>query len=197
MLSKKTTLATLFIASAGLSMTAFAEQDNTTEQKAMSEHQTPWYVGGKLGGTNVTDMDSAVTDVTSIDKSGTTWSIYGGYKVLPWLSLELGYTDLGKVELKDVSGEYKATGVDAGVKATYVINDKFDVFARAGAYFYDWKASGDGVCCDDKDTAATVGLGGEYKFASDWGALLEYKYYNKVGGSPSFHTYGVGVNYYF
>ncbi|MGR5179101.1 outer membrane beta-barrel protein [Vibrio parahaemolyticus] len=193
MLRKKTTLTTLLIASAGLSMPALADQHD----EISSQPTTPWYVGAKLGGSSVVNMDAGVTDVTDIEKNSTTWSVYGGYKLFPWLSLELGYTDLGKVELKDVAGEFTATGLDAAVKATYVINEKFDVFARVGAYYYDWKASGGGVCCSVKDTAATAGVGGEYKFAGDWGAQLEYKYYNDVGGSPDFHTYNIGVNYYF
>jgi OOP family OmpA-OmpF porin len=142
-------------------------------------------------------MDNDVTDVTDIKKDSTAWSIYGGYKVQSWLALELGYTDLGKVELKDVSGEFKTTGIDAALRATYDINEKFDVFATAGLFFYDWKASGGGVCCSDKDTAGTFGVGGEYKLTSDWGAQLEYKYYNNVGGSPDFHTYNIGINYYY
>ncbi len=193
MLGKNKTLLTLLVASAGLPMAVMADQSDVIS----SQSQTPWYAGVKLGGSQIANMDSGVTDVTDIKKDSTTWAVYGGYKLFPWLSLELGYTDLGKVELEDVAGEFKTTGLDAAVKATYVINDQFDVFARVGAYYYDWKASGDGVCCSDKDTAGTFGVGGEYKLTNDWGAQLEYKYYNNVGGSPDFHTYNIGINYYY
>ncbi|WP_112478428.1 outer membrane beta-barrel protein [Vibrio variabilis] len=156
-----------------------------------------YYVGAKIGGGHVSQLDNTVTDLTSVDKNVTTWSAYAGIRALPWLAAEIGYVDLGKISLSDVDGDYTATGVDLAAKAIYNINDKFDLFFRAGVFVYEWKANGNNVCCNDSYVTGTVGAGVEYQLAEKWSALVDYKYYPNVGGTPDFHTYSIGAQYTF
>ncbi|MGR5341964.1 outer membrane beta-barrel protein [Vibrio astriarenae] len=157
-----------------------------------------FYVAGQVGGGSVTDMDSAATSGTGMDKSTTVWGLYAGitFESAPWLALEAGYVDLGKISFDNANANFKADGFDFGAKFIYDIDDKFDVYARLGGIAYDWKASGD-ACCSDSDVSATLGFGAAYKFEQHWSALLDYKFYNNIGGSPDFHTYNIGVQYSF
>ncbi|PMH45942.1 hypothetical protein BCU68_09100 [Vibrio sp. 10N.286.49.B3] len=156
------------------------------------------YVGAKVGGGQVADMDKAVTNVTGIDKSTTAWSVFAGMRFhqVPWLALEVSYVDLGKIELKDTQGDFTATGFELAAKYVYDINEKFDVFAGVGAISYGWRGNG-AACCDDNGLSGTLGFGAGYKFHPNWNALVDYKFYNNIGGSPDFHTYSIGVLYAF
>lgn len=184
----KTALAVMLLAG-GVSSFATANEAN--------QQDPDFYVGARLGVSQVTDMDVTVTNNTGIDKNSTAMSVYGGVKIVPWLAFEAGYTDLGKVNLKDVDGDYKTSGIDMSARFIYNIDEQFDVYGRLGVLLYDWKASGESVCCSDTGISSNIAVGGEYKFAEAWGAQAEYRYFGNIGGSPDFHTYNLGLNYYF
>ncbi|QIA64416.1 outer membrane beta-barrel protein [Vibrio astriarenae] len=181
------------------SFLALAVVSSCAAYAATAQETNPtFYVAAQVGGSSVTDMDRTATQGTGIDKNTTVWGLYGGLKfdTVPWLALEVGYVDLGKIKFDNANADFQASGFDFGAKFIHSVNEKFDVFARLGGIAYDWDANGD-ACCSDSDVSATVGLGGAYNFQENWSALLDYKFYNNIGGSPDFHTYNIGVQYTF
>ncbi|WP_394242543.1 outer membrane beta-barrel protein [Vibrio astriarenae] len=180
------------------SFLALAVVSSCAAYTATANENPTFYVAAQVGGSSVSDMDSAATNGTGMDKNTTVLGIYAGLKFdnVPWLALEAGYVDLGKIKFDNANADFKASGFDFGAKFIYEIDDKFDVFARVGGIAYDWDANGD-ACCSDSDVSGTFGLGGAYNFHQNWSALLDYKFYNNIGGSPDFHTYNIGVQYTF
>ncbi|MGL6260736.1 outer membrane beta-barrel protein [Vibrio sp. WXL103] len=178
---------------------ALAVVSTLTAFSTAAQEMTPsFYVGASLGAGKLTDMDSAVTNSTGVDRDTTVWGFYAGAQLeeYPWLAVELGYVDLGKVSLDDVPGDFKASGFDFAAKFIYDVDDQFNVFGRLGGIAYDWEANGV-ACCDDSDVSATYGVGVTMNFQNQWNGVLEYRYYNNIGGSPDFHTYNLGVQYAF
>lgn len=120
-----------------------------------------WYGGASLGVTSF-DHDLASFDDGSIisgrvDDSDSGWKVYGGYRLLPFLGLELGYVDLvNEFDLRttfrgvsdgsgflfdpgDVSVDIdEPAGYYAAAVGRLPIGTKFAAFAKLG--FINWSA---------------------------------------------------------
>lgn len=155
----------------------------------------PWYAGARVGVSHFSDFDKAVTDVTGVDRDNFAGGVFAGYQVTPWFAVETGYTHLGNAKLDDVNGSYEAQGADIVGKFSYAITDSFDIFAKAGTFYYDWNAIGSGVENSDNGWAPTAGVGLEYYFNNNLSTRVEYQYYNDVGG-VDIHFGGVGLVYH-
>lgn len=99
-----------------------------------------WYVGGDLGQSRFTAKPPSgySLDGISQSRSSTAFELFAGYKVNPYIAVELGYLDLGKYR---VSGERGIDSANASAKASgftlaalwkYPINEQWSVFARTG-----------------------------------------------------------------
>ena len=167
-----------------------AETDN-----AFSPH---FYGGAKLGSAMYSDLGSGVTSVTDVDDTAFAWGAFVGMQTLPWLALELGYHNLGEIDLKDVSGSYDAQVINLTAKVSYDIVDRVSVFGKAGTQWFDWNANGSGVYESETGWTPHFGLGVEYQFNKthkNWTAALEYTWYNDIGG-PDVNYIGVSTAYH-
>ncbi len=155
----------------------------------------PWYVGARAGASFLTNMDDAVTTVTEIQDTNFAGGVFAGYQVTPWFALETGYTHLGNAKLDNGQGSYEAQGADLVTKFSFSATDSLDIYAKAGAFYYDWNAIGSGVENSDNGWAPTAGAGLEYFINKNLSTRLEYQYYNNVGG-PDIHFAGLGLAYH-
>lgn len=154
-----------------------------------------FYGGLKLGSSNFGDLGNAVTDVTGVDDTVFSWSVFGGIQALPWLAFELGYHYLGEADLKDVSGSYDAQALTFTAKASYEVAEKVSIFGKLGTQAYEWDANGEGVFEDDDGWTPHLGLGVEYQFHQNWSGALEYTWYNDIGG-PDINFFGISAMYH-
>ncbi|EAR56455.1 hypothetical outer membrane protein OmpA [Photobacterium sp. SKA34] len=155
----------------------------------------PWYIGARAGASFLTNMDDAVTSVSEIQDTNFTGGVFAGYQVTPWFALETGYTHLGNAKLDNKQGSYEAQGADLVTKFSYAISDNVDIFAKAGAFYYDWNAIGSGVIKSDNGWSSTAGAGLEYFINKSFSTRLEYQYYNDVAG-PDIHFAGLGLAFH-
>ncbi|WP_256383775.1 OmpA family protein [Photobacterium toruni] len=138
----------------------------------------PFYAGARLGNSFYNIKDSAI----NLDNTNLSGGVFAGYQITPWFAGEVGYTNLGSASVTNGQGKFTAQGADLVGKYSYAINDKFDVFAKLGVFYYDWNAK-NGALGDDNGWASTAGVGAEYYINNNVSTRVEYQYYKDVGGA--------------
>ena len=149
-----------------------------------------FYLGAGVG-QMTTDVDNY-----DFDESDFGFKVFGGYKFLPWLSVEGAYVDGGEPEAKN-SGSYDGYSYSerlsmdvqalvATVVFTLPIGDRFELFAKPGiAYWdsttrYEFSVEGfgnDSISFDDSGSAFFLGAGAGFNFSENLGVRLEYEWF--------------------
>jgi OOP family OmpA-OmpF porin len=79
---------------------------------AVQAQDTGFYAGGSLGRSefqdfNGRDIDAGmaglgITSRTSTDDSDTSWKLFAGYQIMPYLAVEAAYTDFGEATARSL-----------------------------------------------------------------------------------------------
>jgi len=166
-----------------------------------------WYIGVGAGQSDV-DISSSdvnkimtaagITGTSSVDETDTAWKIFAGYQYNKYLGVELGYVDLGEVDIDAVitaptaatlkiNAETQAAALS--VIASLPIGDKFNVFGRVGAFYWDVEAEAAAVVggvvskasADDDGIDLLFGAGAKYDFTKNVGVRVEWERYDVDG----------------
>jgi OOP family OmpA-OmpF porin len=147
------------------------------------------YIGGGLG---VNDYRQAGKSDFGpggqlSDDDSLAWRVFGGYR-LENFALEAGYNDFGKLKGRNVAGGVKADawGIDLSGLAFVPVNDRFEVFGRAGTYYWNSDVKGAGQSAARlKDKTAwdfTYGVGGQVKATADVAVRGEWRQFRDLYG---------------
>jgi OOP family OmpA-OmpF porin len=95
---------------------------------------------------NLSDAGVATSNI--VDGDGNAWKAFAGWRMNPYLSFEAAYIDFGVTEGQfSGSGSHGNYQVDISGFAPYVVGTlplgAFELFAKAGYYYYDVKLSVD------------------------------------------------------
>lgn len=112
---------------------------------AHAENPTGPYVGGGFGQFNLEidnpgDFGESVNDI--LDDDDSSWKLFAGWRVLPWLAVEAAYINLGnlkdRISSSGTDGEYdvKLDGFSPSLIATLPLGG-FEIFGKVGYYYYD------------------------------------------------------------
>lgn len=106
------------------------------------EEVSGFYAGGGFGQFNasIDDIDDVDDTADNWDEDDTAYKIFGGYRVNRFLAFELDYINLGEPSGAVVPGFNLDASVDGFapyVVGTLPLGQYFEVYARAGYYFYD------------------------------------------------------------
>ncbi len=130
------------------------------------------------------------TDSTSRRRdSGIAGGFALGYKFLPYLAVDVGYTQTPRVF---VSSYF----IHGAVKGILPLGDgSWDVFAKAGAAY----ARGQRIANVEPHTAGVFyyGLGFTHWFQQDFGVILQGTGTLRNGNVPAMYTGTVGLTYFF
>lgn len=180
---------------------------------AMAADGTGFYVGADIGQASSDikkgEIDSVVFGLfgaeaarSSLDTSDTTFSLFFGYQILPYLAVEASYVDLGKSTYKasgtypgeppvdvNVKLDWESKGPTVSVLGILPFADVWDVYGRLGAYFADTKITARASSATDsasdhtsKNTTEFLwGVGAGYTFLDHWKAQIEYQGFPDVG----------------
>jgi opacity protein-like surface antigen len=95
---------------------------------------------------NFSDVGTATSNI--VKSKDNAWKLFAGYRINPYLAVEVAYIDFGKH-----SDRFSATGSNGNYQvkmsgfAPYIIGSvplgNFDLFAKAGSYFYSVKLNVD------------------------------------------------------
>lgn len=161
------------------------------------------YIGGSVGraeqkvsieGLNLSDSDTGA-------------KIVAGYQYTPMVGVEVGYADLGKIEIagggERVSAEPKSFYVAA--TGTVALTPVVSGFAKLGVARSrtDLFAAGRGFAYSDKqsNTSLLAGVGASYMINKQLSVVAEYEHFGKVvsegGESLKADLLSVGVRFQF
>src|SRR5690349_17073012 len=112
---------------------AFAQQQ---------EEVSGFYVGAGVGQFNaqIDDVDQVDNTVDDWDEDDTAYKVFAGYRMNRFLAFELDYINLGEPSGSVVPGRNVDAAVDGFapfVVGTLPLGPYFEVYGRAGYYFYD------------------------------------------------------------
>jgi len=122
------------------------------------------------------------------------------------LALELAYVDLGKAGYSGTffgtpvtGGTVKVSGFNTSLVGLYPATDKLELFAKAGLYAWEAKASDvtGGVPFSDKANGSnlSLGIGANYYFTKNVGARLEWENFELDPGSAGMISAGIIVKF--
>lgn len=194
---KKTAIA-IAVALAGFATVAqAAPKDNT------------WYAGGKLGWSQFHDTGWYNKDLQNngnTQESQLGAGAFGGYQVNPYVGFEMGYDWLGRMPYKgsEVSGAFKAQGVQLTAKLGYPITNDLDIYTRLGGMVWRADSSNSEIGKNHDTGVSPVFAGGlEWAVTRDIATRLEYQWVNNIGDAqtvgvrPDNGMLSVGVSYRF
>jgi OmpA-OmpF porin, OOP family len=181
--------------------------------------QTPaFYVAGDVGisrySVNVV-QDNARTIGGAVDRNGTSGGIALGWQITPQISLELGFTDFGKVDLAgrgsfpcqpapscvpvtaNLTGDFKSKTTHVSSIGSLPMSDQFSIFGRIGVAHTEQSAK---VTIADitqtgnsTKTVGIFGLGTAYAFTKNVESALEWKWLARTQVNSA--TLGIRVRF--
>ncbi len=121
------------------------------------------YVGASIGNawqSATVDADEVFDEVSELSENSTGWKIFGGFQSESFFGIEGGYRDLGKIKTNISDSEFsvKTTGWDVEALGHLQLSI-FDLFAKAGAFFWSADSAWSGYSGDESGTSFIWGLG--------------------------------------
>ena len=166
---------------------------------------TGLYVGGSVGQTTVkASQNAGAAGTLHFDEDDTSYKLFAGYMVLPFLGFEGGYTNFGSPN-KNFGGANAEFEVEVDGWEGFVVGvlplGPVDLFAKVGGVSYNVdakvKVGGSTVASgSDSDEKAAYGVGA----AVGLGGIkvrAEYTEYDVSNGLDDLYMVSVGLTYQF
>lgn len=140
------------------------------------------YVGASAGVANTDECNFAYCD-----EWDTGWKIFGGFEVNEYISMEVGYADLGTVGYGE-AGSRETNGMIMQAIGTYALNPSFTLIGRGGMNILNTEVNGTVAGTPngntgDTDVVWSVGLGAQYNATKTVALRLEWERYFEAGSS--------------
>jgi hypothetical protein len=132
-------------------------------------------------------------DVTGFDSSDSYLALGIGFEITPYMAIELGYNDFGKVNANTGGGsslDIQAVTVD--VVAKFPVNASFDGYAKIGFDVWDASPMPAAVLVDDSgtDVMAVIGAG----FYASQAATINLEYQLHSFNEVDINALALGFN---
>jgi OOP family OmpA-OmpF porin len=157
-------------------------------QGVLGGPDSAWYAGGSVG-----QSSSAVCDFAfgaECDDQGTAYRVFAGYQVNRYLSLELGYQQLGDVTMTLAPGAtqtLETTLFDLVVLGTLPLTQRLGAYGKLGIYRANNEVKSNNIpgFVDQKleSNGLTYGVGLQYDVTANLGVRIEWQEYANVIGS--------------
>jgi hypothetical protein len=151
------------------------------------DNESGFYAGAGIGtfDVEIDDFDDVDDTIDRYDSDDTAWKAFGGWRMNPYLAFELAYVNLGSPDdeiLPDTDLTIETDGFAPYVVGTYPIGDWFEVFAKAGYYWYDIEAQISSplgsLSEDDSDSTFTWSAGAGLNIFDRVNIRLEYEQFD-------------------
>ncbi len=136
-----------------------------------------FYIGAHVGQSSTDKLDLST-------KTGTAFSILGGYQFMKYFAVEVEYNDFGSPTLGlsnrvGAGTSPKIDGYAAKAVGIYPFNDQWSIYAKLG-----YATTKMGGAAGTSKSDITYGIGGQYNFTPNWGINLNYDLYSVEGPVP-------------
>jgi opacity protein-like surface antigen len=167
-----------------------------------------FYAGASLGQSKfkgACDSDSGIA-LSNCKDSDTAWKIFGGYQFTPYLGLEVGYNDFGRIS-SDASvvvggstfagnAKIEATAFELTGIGSLPLGHQFSLYGKLGVYYAETKSSADirqttapfasaSASASDNNTNLTFGFGARYDIMRNIAVRAEWQRFSKVGSDST------------
>ena len=154
---------------------------------AQADEESGFYAGAGIGVfdvriDNFDDIDETIDDYDSDD---TAWKVFGGWRMTKYFAAEVAYVNLGSPDdeiLPDLNLTTETDGFAPYLVGTFPIGDWFEVFAKAGYYWYETEVEVDtpiGSASDsESDSTFTWAAGMGVTFFEHFNVRLEYEQFD-------------------
>ncbi|HEY0685389.1 MAG TPA: outer membrane beta-barrel protein [Steroidobacter sp.] len=206
-----------------------------------ANESTGWYFGA-TGGQAQADLDRAEYDAgiegvfaqigapltsgsSDLEDTDVSWSLFGGYRLSPFFSLEAGYIDLGASEYRasgtvnppgpspsttaSYSADVEVSGFTAAAIGMLPLGEMFQLHGQAGVLFTNLEISqaisltGFGADSDRRSSDSRdffFGVGGGLNIGEQWTLNLDWQRFKDVGdedetGETDIDRISLGVIY--
>ena len=192
---------------------------------AFAQDETKGFYAGVSAGQSkfkgACDSDSTVA-VSNCKDTDTAWKIFGGYQFTPYLAVELGYNDFGRISgdatvafgANTFTGNAKieATAFELTGVGTLPLGYQFSLYGKLGVYYAETKSSATltqttapftsaSSSQSDNNSNVTFGLGAHYDFTRNIAVRAEWQRFSKVGsdqtGKGDIDVLAIGALYRF
>jgi len=155
-------------------------------QGVLGGPDSAWYAGGSVGKSSSSICAFAFGG--SCDDQGTAYRVFAGYQVNRYLSLELGYQELGEVTIGagPVTQTLDTTLFDLVVLGTLPLTQRLGAYGKLGIYRAnnDLTTNAPGVASAKLESnGLTYGLGLQYDVTANLGVRIEWQEYSNVIGT--------------
>lgn len=150
------------------------------------DNDAGFYAGGGVGqfDVEIDNFDDVVDTADDYDSDDTAWKAFAGWRANKWLALELAYVNLGSPSdevLPDTFVTVETDGFAPNVVGTIPLGF-FELFAKAGYYWYDVEARVNSPLGDartsDSDSTFTWSAGLGLNFLERFNVRLEYEQFD-------------------
>lgn len=149
-----------WIAAAMFSAAAMTLSAGAIAQQA----DTGLYLGGSIGQSEFADEED------------TAWKISAGYQINRMFAVELGYTNLGEVDVP--GGTAEGTALEVIGLAKFPVGSQFSIYGLAGFANVEVDVSGPFSAASDDSTELTFGIGGQYDVSRNLGLRVQWQRYD-------------------
>jgi OOP family OmpA-OmpF porin len=166
-----------------------------------------FYAGASIGSSNI-DEGIAAGLITSgpVDGKSNGFKVFGGFRFNPNLAAELALVDLGKASYSGTffgtpvtGGTVKVSGLNVSAVGLYPVNPGFELFAKAGLFAWDAKASdttgGVPFSATTDGVNLSLGIGANYYFTKNVGARIEWEHFDLDPDKASMLSAGIVVKF--
>ena len=165
-----------------------------------------WYIEGNWGASKATGKD--YPGVPTIDNTGTGWSANAGYKFMPYLAAEGGYTRYGATRLQSdgvTIADDNHYAIDIAGKAILpLFTSGFELFAKLGVARVNSSIGsihlpeGSSIVLDTGDKSGTglfVGGGVAYSFIPNLVANIQWEEANGNNKTGNLSLLSIGISF--
>jgi OOP family OmpA-OmpF porin len=140
-----------------------------------------FYVGGSVGSASLSED----FDGFNVDSDSTAFRLVAGWQINDYLSVEGGYQNFGAFEQTfTVNGEPVDVSLDAdgfmlGGTGSFPLSDRFALYGRVGAFFWDGDAEINNVSqARPEDTNLYLGAGVSFALTGQLKLIVDWTRYN-------------------
>lgn len=157
-----------------------------------------FYLAASIGSAELSDD----FDGFDVDASSTAFRITAGWRFSENLAVEGGYNNFGDFEQTfDIAGvptdvSLKADGFTLGAVGTLPLTDRFSLFARAGAFFWDGDADINNVTqATPEDTNLYLGAGARFALSDRLALTADGSRYDLDDTASTVFSAGIDVSF--
>ena len=154
---------------------------------AQADEESGFYAGAGVGvfDVRIDDFDDIDATIDDYDSDDTAWKVFGGWRMTKYFAAEVAYVNLGSPDdeiLPDLTLTTETDGFAPYLVGTFPIGDWFELFAKAGYYWYETEVQIDtpigSASESDSDSTFTWTAGMGINFFEHINVRLEYEQFD-------------------